>query len=94
MDRREARRVLGQRVEELRQLSFEALRDTWLDSPDCEKVQAPDGKGYQIEIEAVWDSEADGHLRMLCSIDDGGLSALMPMSDGFIKASDESFVGE
>ena len=94
IDRREARRVLTRRVEELRQLSREALCATWLDEPDCEQVRSPSGKEYQIEIEAIWDNEPEGNLRVFASIDDGGWSALMPMTDGFIKAPDESFVGE
>jgi hypothetical protein len=94
VDRREAREILARRVEELRQLPHETLRATWLDEPDCEQVGSPSGREYQVEIEAVWDNKTDGNLRVIVSIDDGGLAALMPMTEGFVKAPDGSFVGE
>jgi hypothetical protein len=52
------------------------------------------GVEYQIEIEAFWDDQAAGHLRLVASIDDGGWRALAPITDGFVVAPDGSFIGE
>ena len=35
-----------------------------------------------------------GHLRVLGSIDDGGIRAFFPLTDSFIMAPDGSFIGE
>jgi hypothetical protein len=41
-----------------------------------------------------WDGERGGNVRVISTIDDGGLRAFVPLSDSFIKAADGSFVGE
>jgi hypothetical protein len=42
----------------------------------------------------LWDDRAGGNIRVIASIDDGGLHAFAPLTDSFIKAPDGSFVGE
>jgi len=54
------------------------------------EVTGPSGKEYQVETLAVWDSKQDGDIRLFVSIDDGGLRAILPMTDGFIMRSDGS----
>ncbi len=57
------------------------------------EVKGPSGTEYQIESLAVWDSKPEGDLRIFVSIDDGGLRAIVPMTEGFIVRPDGSFVG-
>ena len=52
------------------------------------------GTEYQVEIDAIWDGKADGDIRVMFSIDDGGWRAYCPVCDDFIIAPDGRFVGE
>jgi hypothetical protein len=65
-----------------------------LSSQDVAEVVGPSGKRYQLEIEAVWDDEEGGALRVLAHIDDGGGRALAPLTDAFIMAPNSRFLGE
>jgi hypothetical protein len=58
------------------------------------EVAGPSGAIYQLEVQAFWDDKRSRHLRVLASIDDGGWSAFIPLTDDFIIAPDGSFVGE
>ena len=51
---------------------------------------------YQFEVVVFWDDRPEGKLQVIVTGDDGeGWRALRRMrSDGFIKAPDDSFVGE
>lgn len=96
MDKHEARTILARRIAELRQLPYDSLKSTWLGQADSEGVVGVSGALYQLEIQVFWDDlhEVEGNLRVSVAIDDGGLRALAPLSDGFIVAPDGSFVGE
>jgi hypothetical protein len=58
------------------------------------EIAGASGRPYQVEVNVLWDDRPGGAVRVIASIDDGGLSAFAPMTDSFIKASDGSFVGE
>ena len=60
---------------------------------DIERTGASGAK-YQIVIQAFWDNRPDGNVRVLASIDDRGWRGFVPLNRDFIKAPDESFVGE
>ena len=94
MDEVEARAVARARVDELRRLAREELRDRYLDQPETVQIVGPSGAAYQVETLAVWDS-AEGHdLRVFVTVDDGGWRAFAPLSEDFILAPDGSFVGD
>jgi hypothetical protein len=61
-------------------------------TPVQKVVTGPDGKHYQIELTAVWDSGKRGDVRVMVSGDDGGLSSFHPLSVAFIMAPDGHFV--
>jgi hypothetical protein len=44
------------------------------------EVRGRSGTEYQVEIEAVWDSEPGGDIRVLGSIDDGRWRACCPLT--------------
>jgi hypothetical protein len=39
-----------------------------------------DGEGLQVEVEYLFDSGPSGPVRILVSVDDGGLSAFVPVT--------------
>lgn len=48
-------------------------------------VEGAGGVAYQIEVDAHWDGEPGGTIRVLGSIEDGGFrSSFRPMTDGFL----------
>jgi hypothetical protein len=49
-----------------------------------------DGRTYQIEIEAEWDDQPGGAVRVVGAIDDGSFRTFLPLSDEFIVAPDGS----
>ena len=49
---------------------------------------------YQLELVCVWDSQAEGDVRVMASIDAGGFRAFVPLCRDCIKRSDESVVDE
>ena len=66
----------------------------FLGNPDSIDVFGPSGQRYGIETEAFWDDKRGGNLRVIVAIDDGGWRAFVPLTDDFIKTSDDQFVGE
>ncbi|HWC28845.1 MAG TPA: hypothetical protein VG845_02075 [Dehalococcoidia bacterium] len=96
MDEVEARTILEAHIQRLRGQTYAELRDR-LDDVDAFEETGPSGSEYQLEAEVFWDDprRKEGNLRVLVSIDDGrGWRAFSPLTDSFIKAPDESFVGE
>ncbi|MBM4285632.1 MAG: hypothetical protein FJ128_10355 [Deltaproteobacteria bacterium] len=84
MDAIEAGEVLAAVLEELKQQTYRELQ-AFLHNPVCIERQGPSGVAYQIEYQAVWDFPGGADLRLIASIDDGGLlSALMPLTSGFL----------
>jgi hypothetical protein len=61
---------------------------------ETKDVLAEDGKTYQLEIEAVWDSKQGGDVRVIVVADDGGWRSLNPTTRSFIMRPDGKFVGE
>jgi len=92
MDNQEARSLLDAELTRLRAMTYAGLR-IYFDEQHSE-LKGPSGKEYQIETLAVWDRMPEDDLRIFVSIDDGGLRAIVPMTDGFIMRPDGSFVGE
>lgn len=93
MDNDEARTLLRLHVQKCRTLAYADLASR-VDSPATVDVAGPSGAKYQVETDVLWDRRPGGDVRVICSIDDGGLRALAPISEDFIKAGDGSFVGE
>lgn len=84
MDRIEASILLQEFLQDLKTRSFLELQEL-LSNLVCIEKPGKSGVVYQIEYEAVWDFEPGGNLRLIASIDDGGLlSAMLPVSSGFL----------
>ncbi|MHC4469348.1 MAG: hypothetical protein ACYS99_00155 [Planctomycetota bacterium] len=93
MDRDEARELLSQHLDQFRQRSYSELTEL-IDDPSVAEAVGASGTRYQLEVLVFWDDKPHANLRVLGAIDDGGLRAFKPLSDGFIVAPDGHFVGE
>ena len=89
----EAQRVLGEQLAKLRTLPYRDLVAR-VDSVFTEEIVRDSERSWQLEIEVVWDDEPDGNVRVIASIDDGGLRAFVPLTDSFVKAPSGEFVDE
>jgi hypothetical protein len=84
MDKIEAKVLLDEFVIGLRGQSYGELSQL-VRNPTCVEVRGHSGAAYQVEYEAVWDSQPGGVLRVVASIDDGGLiSAMFPICSDFV----------
>jgi hypothetical protein len=106
VNKAEARRFLAEEIAGLRALSYEELRSriprrrrrflfvelVGEDQATTREVVADSGTRYQLETQVFWDGKPERDIRVMVSIDDGGLSAFLPISDDFIIAPDGSFV--
>jgi hypothetical protein len=94
MDKIEAKLILQSVIEKFTLKNYAALSDL-IDNSLWLTVIANSGTEYQVQIQAFWDDEENGTLRCVASIDDGGfLTFMAPLSEDFIKNSNNEFVGE
>ena len=59
---------------------------------ETKELVGEDGKTYQLEIQAFWDSKKGEDVRLIVAADDGGWRAYKPLTDSFIMRSDGSLV--
>lgn len=93
MNKREAKAILADAMGKYRARNYADLLYL-LATQDVTEVMTGKGIRYQLEIQAVWDDQANGNLRIIGAIDDGGLSAFLPLTEDFIIAPDGRFIGE
>jgi hypothetical protein len=91
VDRAEAQALADERLDQLRKLTWSALRQRFLDRQETEEVTGASGAWYQLETQAVWDDQSieDGDLRVSIDVNDGRNDLIRD----FIIAPDGSFVG-
>jgi hypothetical protein len=95
MDLSEAGSLVDEYLTRLRALPYEELRRRAEDEiVNTSETIGASGIRYQFEVQAFWDDRQKRNIRVLVSIDDGGLRAFRPLTKDFIKAPDGSFVGE
>jgi hypothetical protein len=93
MDKQEAQSLLAEQLAAYRTRPY-ADPAAMIGQGEYTEVTAPAGQCYQIEIEALWDNEPSGNVRLIGSSDDGGLRAFVPLTESFIMAPNGTFVGE
>ena len=59
---------------------------------ETKELVGEDGKRYQLEIEAFWDSKKGADIRLIVAADDGGWRAFKPLTGDFIMRPDGSLV--
>jgi hypothetical protein len=79
----EAKGILRAEFLKLRALGYEALVDRLEGKKEQVEVTGPAGAEYHVELEAFWDDREGRQLRVVASIDDGGLRALLPFTESF-----------
>jgi hypothetical protein len=90
----EAQELLSKELAVYRDWPYERLCELVGEPKLVFDVLGPSGVPYKVDIYAFWDGRAHRDVRVCGSIDDGGVSAFMPLTEDFIKAPDGSFVGE
>lgn len=94
MNEVEARAALEAKLAEWKCLPYEELVRR-IGKPETLEVETEPGSRYQVELEAFWDGKQGGNVRVIGSVDDGGMRALvLPISAGFIKACDGTVLDE
>jgi hypothetical protein len=61
---------------------------------DVRTVRGSDGREYQIEVEAIWDDQPGGSIRVVGAIDDGSFRSGLPLSEDFLATPEGKFITE
>lgn len=93
MDNAEAKSLLAREMARYRAMSYDDLVQL-LDQTIHIDTHGPSGATYQVDVEIMWDGPANGDLRIIGAIDDGGWRAFLPLTDSCILRPDGTFVGE
>ncbi len=94
MDKIEAKKLLADKLDEYKKISYQSLRNLIDTEPITGELKGKTGEIYQFEIQIFWDDEKNGNLRVIGNIDDGGWRAFKPLSDDFIKNQKNRLIGE
>jgi hypothetical protein len=78
----------------LRKLPYSELAALIGKQPETNEAVGGDGRVYQLEIMAFWDSKKGKDVRLIVAADDGGPRACHPVTGDFIMRPDGTFVGE
>ncbi len=92
MNKSEAQAILEDGLAKYSVPSYAQLKAS-IDVVNTGEVTGPSGTRYQQEYQAFWEDIAGGNVRVMASIDDGGMRSFFPIIDGFIK-SHGGFVSE
>lgn len=79
----EAKGLLRAEVIKLRPSGYDGLVDRLAGKQETVDVVGLSGKTYHVELEGFWDDDEHRNLRVVASIDDGGLRAFLPFTDSF-----------
>ena len=93
MDTVAAQRVLDKWMAKLRTEPYRELASR-VGSITTDEVVRDGARAWQVEVQVSWDDEPNGNVRVMVSIDDGGLRAFVPMTDDFVKSPSGEFIGE
>ncbi|WP_171160174.1 hypothetical protein [Usitatibacter palustris] len=88
-----AQKVLDQWLTKLRAVSYRELASR-VDSVTTDEVARDSERSWQLEVQVLWDDEPNGNIRVVVSVDDGGLRAFVPVTKSFVKSPSGEFVGE
>jgi len=87
MNRNEALAILDAHLDRYRRQPFEKLAKI-LGNQGCDEVVGASGDCYQVEVDIVCDGNAGDDLRVIGSVDDGGMRAFVPMTRSFVISPD------
>ena len=93
MNREEALAALQQEATRLRGKTHAELA-AFIGAPSHADHKSNSGRTYQVEVGAAWDDEPGQILRLLFSVDDGGIRAYFPLTKSALIEPGGSFQGE
>lgn len=94
MDKKEAKLLINDILKDYREKDYSVLKGLVNSEPDTGEIVGKSGVKYQYEIQVFWDDNVGGNIRAIGNIDNGGWRAFKPISDDFIKDSNNDFIGE
>ena len=85
MDTSEAEKILSEQLARFSGRSHSELA-ALVESRHLEAYEdrGASGTSYQVEIQFLWDGRPGGTIRILGSIDDGGIRAFFPVTDSLL----------
>ena len=83
MSDEEAKGVLRAEFLKLRVVAYGDLVERLAGRQESSDVVGFSGTAYHVELEGFWDDDEHTELRVVASIDDGGLRAFLPFTDSF-----------
>ena len=83
MSDEEAKGVLRAEFLKLQAAGYDELAERLAGKQERSEVIALSGITYHVELEGFWDDKERRDLRVVASIDDGGLRAFLPFTDAF-----------
>ena len=83
MSDEEAKSVLRAEFLKLRAVGYGDLVERLAGRQESSEVVGLSGTAYHVELEGFWDDDEHTELRVVASIDDGGLRAFLPFTDSF-----------
>lgn len=79
MNRSVALKILSTHLDSLLEQGYATLA-AQIGTDQYSEVIGNTGIAYQLEITFLWDHQPNGAIRLIGSIDDGGLSAFLPVT--------------
>ena len=83
MSDEEAKGVLRAEFLKLQATGYDEVAERLAGKRERSDVIALSGATYHVELEGFWDDKEHRDLRVVASIDDGGLRAFLPFTDAF-----------
>ena len=85
MNTQEAKRILEDDLTSYCECGYAELRrKVESGQVDTHEIQGASGVDYQLEIQYFWDSKPGATIRVIGSIDDGGIRAFFPVTNSFL----------
>lgn len=82
MDKSEARKILREQMAQIGNRSHSKLASL-VEAGHLElyKIHGESGTAYQVEVQFFWDDQPGNTIRIMGSVDDGGVRAFLPLTD-------------
>jgi hypothetical protein len=90
MSDEEAKDVLRAEFLKLRAKGYRELVAELAGKKENSEVVGRSGTAYRLELQGFWDDDGHTHLRVVASIDDGGLRTFLPFTDSFTIAPSDA----
>ena len=92
MDKVEARIIVGEVLRKYRAKKYSELVYL-IDTQDAFEINGESGVQYHLEVQAAWDNNPNGNLRVTVSIDDLRIHTFFPLTEDFTVSPTGQFIG-